>query len=217
MKRFLALVFLFYASGVDPQTPPGTRRQPGGSPDTGFLLPNGWTVTPAGAQIPVGDFPLALVLHPDGRHLLVSNNGHGPQSVDVIDAGTKQIVGRAEVDKAWLGLAVGGDGKRAYAGGGLSNSILTFDLAAGKITPASSIPLGSPQADIFPGGLSVVGSRLYVANNLGNSVSAVDLSAGKLLATVEVGDHPYTCVAAPDGKTVFASVWGAAQVAVLET
>ncbi len=160
---------------------------------------------------------MALVLHPDGKHLLVSNNGNGPQSIDVIDTRTKQIVGKAEVEKAWLGLALSEDGERVYAGGGLSNSILTFAFEGGKIVPASPIPVGVPDADIFPGGLCVVGQRLYVANNLDNSVSAVDLSTGKLLATVGVGDHPYTCIVTPDGKTVYSSIWGAAQVAVLET
>ena len=57
----------------------------------GTLLPNGWTLTPEGAQIPVSDLPLNMVLSRDGRHLLVTTNGNGVQTIDVIDvaAGTK--------------------------------------------------------------------------------------------------------------------------------
>ena len=217
MKRLLIVVVLLTASMLHAQTRMPARKLPGGSPTKGYLLPNGWTVTPAGEQIPVGDLPLALALHPDGKHLLVSNNGNGPHSIDVIDVTTRKIVSQAPVSGAWLGLALDSAGTRVYAGGGLSNSILTFSLEAGKITPWKRIPVGDPESDLFPGGLSVAGQRLYVANNLGNSVSAIDLGSGKVLSTVEVGDHPYTCIASQDGKTVYTSVWGGAQVAVLET
>ena len=39
------------------------------------LLPNGWKIAPAGWHVQIGDFPLAMVQSPDGRFLLVSNNG----------------------------------------------------------------------------------------------------------------------------------------------
>ena len=217
MKQLLLILCLLCAPPANSQTPSGARRQPGGSPGGGFLLPNGWTVTPAGEQIPAGDLPLALLLHPDGKQLLVSNNGNGPQSIQVIDAIARQTISTIEVAKAWLGLALSEDGKKIYAGGGLSNAILTFALEGGKITPTSPIPIGAADADIFPGGLCVAGRRLYVANNLANTVTAVDLTTGTVLASVDVGDHPYTCIATHDGKTVYASIWGAAQVAVLET
>ena len=40
------------------------------------LLPNGWRIAPAGRHISVGDLPLAMVESPDGRYLIVSNNGY---------------------------------------------------------------------------------------------------------------------------------------------
>src|SRR5262245_21665855 len=172
-----------------------------------MLLPNGWTITPAGEQIAVGDLPLALVLHPDGKHLLVSNNGNAAHSIEVIDVATRKAVSRAPVDRAWLGLAVTADGKRVYAGGAMGNSILAFTLDGGAIAPVAPISLAAPGADVYPGGLCVSGDRLYVANNLSHSVSVVDLTTRKVLATVPVGDHPYTCVASPDGARVYTSVW----------
>ena len=39
------------------------------------LLPNGWKIAPAGWHVQIGDLPLAMVQSPDGRFLLVSNNG----------------------------------------------------------------------------------------------------------------------------------------------
>jgi DNA-binding beta-propeller fold protein YncE len=130
VKRLLFVIVLLTAPTLHSQTRMPARKLPGGSPTTGYLLPNGWTVTPAGEQIPVGDLPLALALHPDGRHLLVSNNGNGPHSIDVIDVAAHKIVSRVPVSKAWLGLALDSEGRRVYAGGGQSNSVLTFSLEA---------------------------------------------------------------------------------------
>ncbi len=195
---------------------PAGRRVPGATAPGEYLLPNGWTITPAGLQIPVGDLPLAIALHPDGRHLLVSNNGYSRQSIDVVDLEKRKVGSRTVVEKAWLGLGLSPDGKRVYAGGGMSNSILAFDFRNGSLSPLRPIPVGPARADIYPGGLCLAGDRLYVANNLSNNLTAVDLASGKALGSVDVGDHPYTCIASPDGKSVYVSVWGAARVAVVD-
>ena len=56
------------------------------------LTPNHWVLTPAGAQVEVGDRPLGLALAPDGRYLLVSNNGQGIQSLAVVDTQSRTVV-----------------------------------------------------------------------------------------------------------------------------
>src|SRR5262245_54771575 len=59
---------------VTAQSP--ARKVPGKTAD-GALLPNGWTLTPEGAQVSVSDLPLNMVLSNDGRYLLVTTNGNG--------------------------------------------------------------------------------------------------------------------------------------------
>lgn len=204
-------------SGISLQKKASSRRLPGGSAAAGYLLPNGWTLTPAGEQIEVGDFPLAILLHPDGRHLLVSNNGYSAQSIDVVDLVSKKVVSRANIEMAWLGLGISVDGDRIFAGGGLSNSILRFSFQDGRVAPMAPIVIGPRSANIYPGGLSVAGNRLYVANNLSSDVCAMDLQTGTVLWRASAGDHPYTCAAAPDGKTVYVSLWGASEVAAIDT
>ena len=46
-----------------------------GPTDRGFLLPNGWTVTPAGRQVTLTDLPLNLVPLADGKHALAATSG----------------------------------------------------------------------------------------------------------------------------------------------
>lgn len=218
MKRLpyalLAGAFILQLSGAAIQKMP--PQLPGETAKAGYLLPNGWSLSPAGEQIEVGDLPLALLLHPDGKHLLVENNGYSTQSVDVIDLASRKVVSRAQAEMAWLGLGVSSDGNTVFAGGGMNNSILRFSYANGRIAASAPIAVGGRRVDIYPGGLCIAGNILYVANNLSNDLYAVDVRTGTVLSKVPVGDHPYTSVVTSDGKTVFVSVWGAAQVAVVD-
>src|SRR5437773_2105720 len=53
-----------------PQTPPRSASQselPGPKPDGSVLLPNQWSLRPAGEQIELRDFPINISVHPHGR------------------------------------------------------------------------------------------------------------------------------------------------------
>ena len=47
-----------------------------GPTDNGFLLPNGWTLKPAGEHIPLPDLPLNIIALADNRHALTSTAGY---------------------------------------------------------------------------------------------------------------------------------------------
>src|SRR5215472_19267539 len=62
------------------------------------LLPNGWKIAPAGRHIAVGDLPLAMAESPDGRWLLVSNNGYALPSISVVDVQHQNVRGTLPLD-----------------------------------------------------------------------------------------------------------------------
>src|SRR5262245_40786390 len=164
------------------------RKVPGKTA-TGMLLPNGWKLTPEGAQIPVSDLPLNMVLSNDGRFLLVTTNGNGDQTINVIDLQTGQSQQTVTVKKSWLGLAFAPDGKRFFVSGGDDNEVMIFDFDNGKAEESGKIILGSADYHklndteraearrkglgefAFPAGIAVTpdGKRLYVAENLSHS------------------------------------------------
>ncbi len=218
---------------------PSTRKLPGKT-TVGTLLPNGWTLTPEGAQIPVSDLPMNMVMSNDGRYLLATTNGYGPQTINIVklDSGLNsgQSIQAVEVKKSWLGLTFAPDGKRFYVSGGDDNEVLIFDFADSKATYAGKIPLGSREYHAldekardearragrgefaFPAGVAVTpdGKRLYVAENLTHKVSVVDVRNQQVVAKIEVGEYPYDCVVSNDGKRVYVSNWGARTVAVID-
>src|SRR5215468_10194210 len=107
------------------------RKVPGKTAD-GALLPNGWTLTPEGAQVPVSDLPLNMVLSNDGRYLLVTTNCNGDQTISVVDLQTGQSAQTVIVNKSWLGRAFAPDGKRFFVSGGDDDKVRVLDFAGGK-------------------------------------------------------------------------------------
>ena len=67
----------------------------------GFLLNNGWTIKPAGTQVPVDTLPMSTALSRNGKYLLVLNAGYNPPSISVIDIQQKKEVGRTKLADAF--------------------------------------------------------------------------------------------------------------------
>ena len=68
-----------------------------------------------------------------------------------------------------------------------------------------------------PFNAQATGPKAYVGNFSDNTVSVLDLSAGTVLATIPVSAGPHGMVATADGKTVFMSGDGSANVDVIDT
>jgi len=80
---------------------------------TRVKLPNGWSLTPAGRSLPLGDLPLNLVVSPGRKYLAVTNNGQSKQSITLIDAASEKILADVSIPKSWVGLAFSRDEKNA--------------------------------------------------------------------------------------------------------
>ena len=179
------------------------------------VLPNGWSLTPAGRQIALGGMPLKLVPVAGGKHALAMSNGYTEHFIAVIDVATEKIVQRVPITEGWLGLAVSADGRSLFASGGSRDQILVYHFDKGTLTSAGEIALTK---GTFPAGLALnrKGSRLYVTGNLTNALLVVDLATQKVGATIPVGNKPYACAVSDDEKTVYVSNWGEDSVAVVD-
>jgi len=191
------------------------------------LLPNGWRIAPVGRHLDVGDLPLAMALHPDGRHLVVTNNGWSKPSLRVVDLEQLEVTQKLSLDDAWLGLVWHPDGQRLFSSGAADNSIREIEWRNGRLVPGRTLTLAPPQKKLgdgrlespgFVGGLALSpdGRTLYAASVFGESLTAVDVETGRVLARATLPAEAYGTLVSADGRTVFVSVWGAARVALFE-
>jgi YVTN family beta-propeller protein len=214
---FAALVVAVGATSIltrGQSTPISRLTLPGAQADGTLLLPNGWRLAPAGRHLRVGTLPLNLVISPDGRYAVVSNNGLNRPTYSVIDIASWTVKSTMSVEQAWLGLVFHPDGKRLFASSGGQNSVREFNFADGIITSARTFPLPSSLGDTFAGGLSISrdGSTLYVTRVFAMTLSAIDVASGTVKKTVTLPAEPYTSIVSDDGRIVYVSLWGGGAV-----
>lgn len=217
LSRLALLFSLAAVIGASARPSRSTSRGPGLLDHSVTLLPNGWRIAPVGRHITVGDLPLAMAESPDGRFLVVANNGYAKPTLSVVDL-ERLTVAKVPLENAWLGLSWHPQGDRLYTSGANTNAVNEFRFERGKLTAGATFVLGEPAKETFVGGLAVHpdGSRLYAVNVLGKAVSVVNLRSEEVDTNVELSAEPYTCVVTPDGKTVLVSLWGGAKVLMLD-
>jgi len=211
-KRVAAAAFLTAAFAVWAQL--GPRRLPGPTA-AGYLLPNGWRLSPAGRQVELGGLPLRLTAVPGGPYVIATSNGYGAHFLAVIDAAAERVVEKVPIQEGWMGLAVDAAGQTVYASAGSQDRVLVYRFAGGHLTYQDDIPL---EAGSFPAGLGLdaSGKRLYVTANGSNALKVVDLATRKVAATIPVGVKPYACAVARDGRRAWVSNWGQDSVAAID-
>ncbi len=183
-------------------------------------LPNGWSLSPVGKQIPVGDLPLNIAVSPDLKYAAVTNNGESEQSIQLIDLHEQKLLDTYVVGKSWLGLVFDDKGKNLYASGGNDNFILRFKILNNKLICCDTFRLGIPmKKKISVAGIAVDASanRLYTVTKDNNSVYIIDLVTKKILKQIPLGGEGYTCILSPDKKHLYCSCWGCEKVVIVNT
>src|SRR5262245_12716940 len=104
-----------------------------GPTETGFLLPNGWHLTPAGRQVTLTDLPLNIVPLKDGKYALTASSGYNRHELALIDLLEARVVTKEPVRQSWFGLALDSDEQRIWWAGGGANVVHTFDLKEKQI------------------------------------------------------------------------------------
>jgi DNA-binding beta-propeller fold protein YncE len=172
------------------------------------ILPSGRLVTPAGTSIVTGMNTLGVVLSPDGRYAITTNDeereigarsaldpeASGGYSLTVIDTARMLSVAhfRAPSETYYTGLAAVRNPSDAaqtlvFASGGASNAVYVFDLdATGQLTPDArhSIAIPGPADPAFADrGISFPASLL--ASSDGKRVYVVN-TTGESVAAIDV-------------------------------
>ncbi len=182
-------------------------------------LPNGWSLTPVGKMLPLGDLPLNIAVSPSGKLAAVTNNGYSIQSIRLIDIQNEVVIDSIEIGKSWLGLVFSRDEKFLFASGGNDNIIIKYAIVNNHLFPDDTISLGKPWPEkISPAGIAVdkKGKRLYAVTKENNSLYVIDIASTQVILKQPLDGEAYTCLLSPDNKILYISCWGCNKVLLFD-
>ena len=206
------------------------------------LLPNGWSLTPAGVAVQLGgDMPLRIVPAPDGHTMLVVTGGFHDHAIDVVDPATGTVRQHLLLGKAWAGLATDREGSTVYVSGGgpetkdlarlpekaslapeildsYAKPVLRLSWANGQLAPQAGLALpGLDEKDRFVAGLALDRDKHLLAVNLEtDTLYKLDAANGQVLATAKLGYRPFQLALSPDGAHIAVANWGDQSVSLLD-
>lgn len=213
------------ATDVKPPTVPGPTA-------SGYLLPNGWHLTPAGRQVETNDLLLNIVPLSDNKHALASTNGFNWHKLMLIHLESGEVVAEDSAYQSYFGLEVNSDQSKVWWSGGGAGYVHTFDLNENQLTKTSEAEpdvLKLSQAE-----LAALSNQLKADNHFKSGIRlglqqdilySLNINAGKLVEThlasgveriSEIGGRPYDIVIDHSGRLLYISDWAHGVIHVID-
>jgi DNA-binding beta-propeller fold protein YncE len=210
---------------------------PGPRADGSVLLPNQWSLRPAGSQVVVGDFPINIAVHPDSRFAAVLHSGYSGHEIIVVDVVAQKVVQRVSVNEAFYGLEFSGDGNELFCSGAGDEVVHRFAFRGGFLSDPKEFRLRDKKERGIPAGLALSSDakQLFAANVLGQQISQLDVDKGEVATNIsltppaeaagkdstadesfDAAPFPYACRLDEERKRLYVSLWAKAEVAVID-
>lgn len=199
----LVLIFLFQSSFTQSLTELEKKR---------VLLPNGWSLTPAGKNLSIGELPLNMAVTRNRKYMAITNNGQSAHTIDLIDIEKETRIDSIVIAKAWYGLAFSKDDQFLYASGGHDNKVNKYSLQSGKLQLIDSLILGKGWPNqIGTAGLDLeetIHHKLFVVTKEAKSLYVFNLNTKAVEKIIPLGAEAYACKLSIDRNTLYISLWG---------
>jgi len=175
----------------------------------GFDDQPGNTITPValsagaiGHPVGTGSLPSALAATPDGRLLLVTDQGD--DHLAVLDTATDRVLARIDVGLEPDAVAVSPDGTIALVANVDDNTVTPVDLTTRRA--GRPIAVGARPDAVVIGGPA--GRTALVADLEAGTVTPVDLTTMTAAAPIAVGQEPDALALSLDGATALVADFG---------
>ena len=188
---------------------------PGVQDSGAIMLPNQWSLMPAGWQIAVGDLPVNMQVHPEGRWLAILCAGYGEHEVVVVDLEANRVASRTIVPQAFYGLAFNQSGDRLYASGGEFEVVHSWSFAQGLLGDPREHRVAPESEKFIPAGVAITatGDTLYAACPWGQSVCVVSTHSEENPRHIAMPEdsYPYAVLLTGEDRG-FVSLWNSSSV-----
>lgn len=183
------------------------------------MLPNGWSLSPAGRSLPLGDLPLNIAVSKSKKLMAVTNNGQSTQTLQLINPATEKILDNVVIAASWYGLKFSADEKSLYVSGGNNNWIVQYAVVNNKLKLKDSIKLGTKwPTKISPAGIEINDQTktMYVVTKENNSLYTIDMTSKKISQQLALGAEAYACLLSANREELYISLWGGDKVLVYD-
>ena len=209
-----------------------------GPTEKGFLLPNGWTITPVGKQVLLTDLPLNILPSADSKTALVATNGFNKHELSLINLSEGKILAKTSVSSSWFGLLTDPKQEKIWWAGGGAEIVHTFDFKDGAFLRTSkAVPLvikkeaeeekekekekekaKEKKARPFKSGLcwDTKGEMIYSLDIELATISAFNPKEPELSITGKLLGKPYDVVSTHNGARLYVSDWAGRQVIAVD-
>ena len=191
----------------------------------GFLLPNGWMLTPAGKHVTITDLPLNILPLADGKHALVTTSGYNKHELSLIDLQALKIVASQTVQQSWFGLALLPDSHTVAWSGGGAGMVHRYGLKDGKLLrtgPEEPLVSKLPKEVAakmtgFRSGLAADAKRglLYSLDINNGTIDAYTLKDWSKVKSAKLGGRPYDVALSRTGTQLYVTDWAGRTVLAL--
>ena len=193
---------------------------PGMQSNSQTLLPNGWSLRPAGEQVDLGDFPSHMELSPDGKFAAVLHAGWGTHEIRIVAITDKKVTSTVVVDQTFQGIRFSDDGSKLLVSGAEDECVYVYSHRVGYLALDSKVQVADPKEKFVVSALTGFDNdrKLLVCGMMASQLALVDIQNSKRLATVDfpAGSFPFEVVVSPDKKRAMVSLWGKSAIAVVD-
>lgn len=186
-------------------------------------LPNGWSLKPAGKQIPLGDFPVNMVVHPSGKYLAILHAGYGPHEIHIaeLDKSGATIISKVGIKQTFCGICFSPEGDKLYASAAEFASAYVYDFKNGYLSNRSEISVAEEKSNFVTTGLALdsSGKKILAAGCWSHSLSItpLDKPEARKMVELKVDSYPFGFLALPKKEQALVSLWGASAVSLIDT
>ncbi len=183
-------------------------------------LPNGWSLTPAGNSLTLGDLPLNMAVSASKKWIAVTNNGQSTQTIQLINTALEKVMSTVEIGKSWYGLKFSADEKSLYVSGGNDNFIIQYAIINQQLKPIDTLFLGKKwPTKISPAGIEIneLKNELYVVTKENNSLYVLSTKTKQIIHKIHLGAEAYACTLSNNKAELYISLWGGDKVLVYNT
>jgi YVTN family beta-propeller protein len=136
--------------------------------------------------IPVGMDPWRAYASPNGKHMIVPNNGD--QTVSVIDVASHSLVATLPGGVDMTGVNFGNDGKKGYVISRGSSQVFMYNFST--LEKTGQLDMGEG-ARLETASTSPAGTKVYVASSSNNSLYVIDVESDRVKQIKDVGNFPW--------------------------